>query len=472
MESQSAAVPLISEMPVPEKTGAGTVPGRLAKEVWEESKKLWEIAGPAVFMRLVLYSMTVISQAFAGHLGDRELAAFSIAVTVINGLNFGFFLGMASALETLCGQAYGARQYSKLGVYMQRSWLVLLAVAVLLAPTYVFSEQLLLALGQPAELSRDAGRAGVYMLPVHFVLAVLLPLNRFLQCQRKNWVTAVTTAAAFPVHAAATWLLVQRFQLGVLGAATALNLSWALILVLQLVYALGGGCPETWTGFSAAAFVDLTEFIKLSMASGVMLCLENWYYRILIFLTGYLKNAEVAVDALSICLSLHAWELMIHLGFLVGAGVRVANELGAANGAGARSATIVSTVTSFLISLIISLLVLMFHDKFALIFSSSEAVINAVDHISIWGNGVAIGSGWQGLVAYVNIGSYYLIGVPIGLVLGWTFHYGVLGIWIGMIGGTAVQTIILACITLQCDWDEEARKARNRMRRWGGSDSD
>jgi hypothetical protein len=28
--------------------------------------------------------------------------------------------------------------------------------------------------------------------------------------------------------------------------------------------------------------------------------LENWYYRILVFLTGYVKNAELAVDALSI----------------------------------------------------------------------------------------------------------------------------------------------------------------------------
>jgi MATE family multidrug resistance protein len=39
--------------------------------------------------------------------------------------------------------------------------------------------------------------------------------------------------------------------------------------------------------------------------------------------------------------------------------------------------------------------------------------------------GVAVGSGWQALVAYVNIGSYYLIGVPFGFLLGWGLHYGV-----------------------------------------------
>ena len=63
--------------------------------------------------------------------------------------------------------------------------------------------------------------------------------------------------------------------------------------------------------------------------------------------------------------------------------VRVANELGAANGNGARFATIVSTATSFLISLFASFLALIFHNKLAMIFVSSGAVIDAVDNISV-----------------------------------------------------------------------------------------
>lgn len=33
--------------------------------------------------------------------------------------------------------------------------------------------------------------------------------------------------------------------------------------------------------------------------------------------------------------------------------------------------------------------------------------------------GVAIGAGWQGMVAFVNIGCYYMIGIPLGVVLGY-----------------------------------------------------
>lgn len=34
-------------------------------------------------------------------------------------------------------------------------------------------------------------------------------------------------------------------------------------------------------------------------------------------------------------------------------------------------------------------------------------------------SGVAVGSGRQAVVAYINIGSYYLVGIPLGLLLGW-----------------------------------------------------
>ena len=33
-------------------------------------------------------------------------------------------------------------------------------------------------------------------------------------------------------------------------------------------------------------------------------------------------------------------------------------------------------------------------------------------------SGVAIGAGWQSLVAFVNIGCYYLVGLPLAAVFG------------------------------------------------------
>ncbi|PON33079.1 Multi antimicrobial extrusion protein [Trema orientale] len=452
----------------------------LGKRVGIESKKLWHIVGPAVFSRLANYSMLVITQAFAGHLGDLELAAISIANNVVVGFDFGLLLGMASALETLCGQAYGAKKYYMLGVYMQRSWIVLSICCVLLLPLYLCATPVLKLLGQPSDVAELSGVAAMCMIPLHFSFAFQFPLQRFLQSQLKTGVIAWASLVALLVHAVISWLFVYRFELGVVGTALTINFSWWALVFGLLGYTLCGGCPTTWAGFSTEAFSGLWEFTKLSTSSGVMLCLENWYYRILILMTGNLKNAEIALDALSICMTINGWEMMIPLAFFAGTGVRVANELGAGNGKGAKFATTVSVITSIVIGIFFWLLIMIFHNEIAFIFSSSKAVLEAVNKLSLLLaftillnsvqpvlSGVAVGSGWQAYVAYINLGCYYLIGVPLGFLMGWGFHQGVMGIWAGMIfGGTAIQTLILAIITIRCDWEKEAEKANRHVLNW------
>lgn len=455
----------------------------LASRVWTETKKLWQIVGPAIFSRVATFSMNIITQAFAGHLGDVELAAISIANTVIVGFNFGLLLGMASALETLCGQAFGAKRYHMLGIYMQRSWIVLFFCCFLLLPFYVFAAPLLKLLGQPDDVAEQSGLVALWLIPLHFSFAFQFPLQRFLQSQLKNQVIAWISLASLGVNVLTSWLLVYVLDFGVIGAAIALDISWWVIVIGLFIYTSCGWCPSTWTGFSAQAFSGLWEFVKLSAASGVMLCLENWYYRILILMTGYFKNATLAVDALSVCMSINGWEIMIPLAFFAATGVRVSNELGAGNGKGAKFATIVSVVQSSIVGLIFCVIIMLLHNKIALIFTSSSSVIQEVDNLALLLaitillnsvqpvlSGVAVGAGWQGLVAYVNLGCYYIIGLPLGVLIGWVFKLGVKGIWGGMIfGGTAVQTVILVIITMRSDWDKEAEKARINVNKWSQS---
>ncbi|KAG9132738.1 hypothetical protein Leryth_014024 [Lithospermum erythrorhizon] len=389
-------------------------------------------------------------------------------------------LGMASALETLCGQAFGNKRYHMLGIYMQRSWIVLFMCCFLLLPFYIFATPILKLIGQPDDVAEQSGLVAWCLIPLHFSFAFQFPIQRFLQSQLKTGILVWVSLGVLIINVLMSWLVVQKFEMGLVGIAITLDISWWLMFLGMFVYVTCGGCPETWSGFSIQAFSGLWEFLKLSAASGVMLCLENWYYRILILMTGELENATIAVDALSICQTINGWEMMIPMAFFAATGVRVANELGAGNGKGARFATIVSVIQSTIIGIIFCVLVIIFRNKLAIIFSSSIDVLKAVDDmayllaITILLNsvqpvlsGVAVGSGWQSKVAYVNIACYYIIGLPLGVLMGWVFHTGVEGIWAGMIfGGTALQTIILVIITARCDWQEEARKATMHVQKW------
>ena len=55
----------------------------LRKKAWEESKKMWMVAGPAIFTRLSTFGILVVSQSFIGHIGSTELAAYALVQTVL-----------------------------------------------------------------------------------------------------------------------------------------------------------------------------------------------------------------------------------------------------------------------------------------------------------------------------------------------------------------------------------------------------
>lgn len=38
---------------------------------------------------------------------------------------------------------------------------------------------------------------------------------------------------------------------------------------------------------------------------------------------------------------------------------------------------------------------------------------------------MAVGCGWQSFVAYVNVACYYVVGIPVGVLLGFYFKLGV-----------------------------------------------
>ncbi|KAJ1399514.1 Multi antimicrobial extrusion protein [Sesbania bispinosa] len=456
-------------------------PKDFSKQFITESKKLWYLAGPAIFSFVSKYSLGAITQIFAGHVGIIDLAAVSVENSLIAGFSFGIMLGMGSALETLCGQAVGAGKLDMLGVYMQRSWVILISMAFPLCFLYIFAGTILKLIGQTTEISEAAGTFAIWMIPQLFAYAINFPVAKFLQAQSKVMVIALISGVAMVLHPVFSWLLIVKLGWGLAGAAVVLNGSWWFIVVAQLGYVLSGWCGEAWSGFSWEAFQNLWGFFRLSLASALMLCLETWYFMALILFAGYLKNAEVSVDAFSICMNILGWTIMVSLGMNVAVSVRVSNELGAIHPRTTRFSLVVAVFTSILIGLLLALVLMISRDKYPSLFSNSTEVQDLVKDLTpllafcvVINNvqpvlsGVAIGAGWQAAVAYVNIACYYLFGIPIGLILGYKVNLGVKGIWCGMMSGTILQTCVLVLMVYKTNWNREASLATDRIRNWGG----
>ncbi|XP_059661885.1 protein DETOXIFICATION 40-like [Cornus florida] len=457
-----------------------TLVQRAVAGTWIELKLLLVLAAPATAVYSINYVMSMSTQIFSGHLGNLELAAASLGNNGIQTFAFGLMLGMGSAVETLCGQAYGAQKYDMLGIYLQRSTILLTITGVLLTLIYVFCKPLLTLLGESVEIASAAALFVYGLIPQIFAYAVNFPIQKFLQSQSIVAPSAYISAATIAVHLLLSWLAIYKFGLGLLGASLVLSLSWWIIVVGQVLYiAKSEHCKYTWAGFSVQAFSGLWGFFKLSAASAVMLCLEAWYFQILVLLAGLLENPEIALDSLSICTSVLGWVLMISVGFNAAASVRVGNELGAGHPKAAAFSVVMVTSISFIISVVIAIMVMAFRHSISYIFTDGEIVAEAVSDmcpllavtlilngIQPVLSGVAVGCGWQAFVAYVNVGCYYVVGIPFGAVLGFYFNLGAKGIWSGMIGGTLMQTIILIWVTYRTDWNKEVEAALKRLDNW------
>lgn len=178
---------------------------------------------------------------------------------------------MASALETLCGQAYGAKQYHMLGIYLQRSWIILLATSIVILPLFFFTSPLLCLLGQDPEISHVAGLISIWFIPAVFSNVFNFTFQMYLQSQSKNIVISYFSLLSVMLHIILSWVLVIKLQMGIPGAMTSMIIAMWIPVIGQFAYVLCGRCPHTWKGFTWSAFTDLWLVIKLSLSSGAMI---------------------------------------------------------------------------------------------------------------------------------------------------------------------------------------------------------
>lgn len=182
-------------------------------------------------------------------------------------------LGMGSALDTFCGQSYGARQYDMLGTHTQRAIIVLMLTCVPLAFVLAFAGQILIALGQNPEISSEAGLYAQWLIPGLFAYGLLQCLTRFLQTQNVVHILVVFSGLTLLLHIMLCLFLVQTFGLGHKGAALATSVSyWFNVALLAIYVEVSEAGRRSWHGWSREALNlnDVKVYLRLAIPSTFM----------------------------------------------------------------------------------------------------------------------------------------------------------------------------------------------------------
>ncbi|OIT38385.1 protein detoxification 16 [Nicotiana attenuata] len=422
------------------------------REIIEEAKKQLGLAVPLIAVNILQYCLQIISIMFVGHLGELALSGASMATSFASVTGFSVLLGMGSALETLCGQAYGAKQYHMLGIYTQRAMLVLLVLSILLLLIWFNTSVILIACGQDPDISAEAGQFNRWMIPGLFAYGILQCLDRFLQTQNIVMPMMLTSGFTALFHILICWIFVFKIGLGSKGAALANAISyWVNVFLLAGYIEFSPACRKTWTGFSKEALHDILDFLKLAIPSAIMICLNT------------------------------CWMVyMVSVGLGAAISTRVSNELGAGRPQGARLALYVIVVVAISVGLIIATTTILVRFVWGKLYSNEEEVIRYVakilpllalsdflDGFQCVLSGAARGCGWQKLCAFINLGAYYVVGLPSSVLFAFVFRTGGMGLWMGIICALLVQNVALIAINICTNWDKEARKAVNRVQVFG-----
>ncbi|KAH9603759.1 hypothetical protein KSS87_019577 [Heliosperma pusillum] len=339
---------------------------------------------------------------------------------------------MSSALETLSGQAYGAQHHKKLGTQTYTAIFCLILTCIPISIIWINMDKILILMGQDPLISHEAARFCTNLVPSLFACAVLQPLVRFFQVQSLVMPMVISSFATVCLHIPLCWALVFKSGLHNVGAAVAMNISyWVSVILFALYMNFSSSCAATRSPLSMDIFHGIGEFFSYAIPSATMVCLEWWSYELLILLSGLLPHPELETSILSVCLTTIATLYAVPYGVGAAASTRVSNELGAGNPERARTAAWAALVIQMGCGILVSTFLLATRRVFGYAFSNDKEVVDyatsmaplvclniLIDGLQGVLSGIAMGCGWQDIGAYVNLGAYYLFGIPVAATLG------------------------------------------------------
>lgn len=443
-------------------------------EIIQEMKAISRISGPMILTGLLLYSRAMISMLFLGYLGELELAGGSLAIGFANITGYSVISGLAMGMEPICGQAYGAQKWSLLGITLQKTVLILLCASFPIGFLWLNMERILLWCGQEEQITKMASIYIMYSLPDLLAQAFHHPLRIYLRTQNITVPLTCCAAIAVIVHVPINFVLVVYLGMGIRGVAIA-----AVCTNLNLVLALLGylwfsrACDKSWEGVSSECLKGWRSLLSLAIPSCVSVCLEWWWYEFMIILCGLLVNPKATVASMGILIQTTALVYIFPSSLSLGVSTRVSNELGANRPAKARKAMIVALLCAGVLGLLAMTFTVAMRENWGRMFTEDADILRltsvALPIVGLCelgncpqttGCGVLRGSARPSTGANINLGSFYFVGMPVAVVMGFVFNTGFTGLWLGLLAAQASCAALMLYVLITTDWSLQAQRAK------------
>ncbi|XP_057510079.1 protein DETOXIFICATION 49-like [Actinidia eriantha] len=440
----------------------------------KEAQCMAQIALPLVLTGLLLYSRSIISMLFLGRLGNLPLAGGSLAIGFANITGYSVLSGLATGMEPICGQAFGAQRHKLLGLTLQRTILLLLFTSVPISFLWINMKEILVFFGQENDIATQAQSYILFSLPDLLAQSLLHPLRIYLRTQ--SITLPLTYCAAFSIllHVPINYFLVSVLNLGIKGVALSGVLTNFNLVFSLITYILVSGVHEkTWGGVSFECLRGWKSLVDLAIPSCVSVCLEWWWYEIMILLCGLLVNPRATVASMGVLIQTTALIYIFPSSLSSSVSTRVGNELGANRPQRAKLASIIGLSTSFILGLFALFFAVMVRNIWAKMFTQDLEIISLTSMVlpiiglcelgncpQTTGCGVLRGSARPKMGANINLGCFYLVGMPVAVWLGFYAGFNFRGLWLGLLAAQGSCMVTMLIVLSRTDWERQAQRAK------------
>lgn len=416
----------------------------------DEFRALARLAWPAIVGQLGIMGMGVVDLWVVRDLGKEATAAVGIG----NTLSFGTLivaLGAVHGADGAIAQAFGGGRPGAAGTEAARVGLVALVLAIPVVLVHLLAEPLLRALGQPETVVPLAGTY-VRIFAIGVLPAVGFQVVRqLLQGNGSVLPAMITILVANLVNLACDLLFVWGFGWGVAGAALSTT-TVRFVMLAVLLWVARRELARAWPDGPVLDREALRRMAGLSLPVALQICLEVWAFNVGFFVAGVLGDAEAAAH--TVAMNYASISFMLPLGISSAASTRVGNRIGAGDPwVRTAWAAVISGATVMSLS---AGLFFAFPAALGRFYNSDPEVVALVavvlpiaavfqlfDGTQVVSFGVLRGLGDLRFPALFNIVGYWLVGLPLALLLVFRAELGLAGVWVGYSVALGIVAVLL-----------------------------
>jgi MATE family multidrug resistance protein len=403
---------------------------------------------------LVQTSDTIIVGHFAGTV---SLAAVSLATSIfVIMLIIG--IGISYGITPLIAQHNGRGNFAECGRLLSNSLFINMITGVILfIITLLGSVFLLDHLDQTPEV---VSQAKPFLVLLGISTIPMLVFNTFKQFTEGLGFTKQAMSISIwgnVFNICLGIILVKGFSMGVRGVGYSTLADRCIMAVVMSAYVFRSKNFKKYLTDFALKNIDRLRCIQLLRIGGpvaLQYTFEISAFSAAAILIGTIGYHEQAAHQVAI--NLASMTYMMASGLSAAAAIKSGNYFGANDHKNLRHSAISSYHIVLVFMCITALIFTVFNHVLPWIYTTDKIVIGIAaqllilaalfqlfDGTQVVGLGILRGMGDVNVPTFITFFAYWVVGLPVGYVLGIKIHLGVQGVWYGLVLGLAVSSILL-----------------------------